>query len=466
MNFATYTSQLKEWKSKFPKDKQYIENIEKKIDNQIALEKEIASSSSLKIEKISYFHYNFYAKNKNLEDKFEKVFLKLTEKEEINHIVNFYYNISNRLNFFFPSFFPFFYAYDANSSTLYFEKVKTTTTTSVSSSYPVFTLKDFILDESKSENKEKTLQSIYKVIFHHLHIMSVFFSFCHYNLKTEDFLLIPCPKFKNYFINTVCDENKSINELYHHTDYEEIDYAITLNIFSENIRNCFFKANQKNFCFVSKNEIKVNLKNNLIKIDRTNILTDIFSLLKDSLYVSYFPSGSFLSENLFRYFITDVNTENINKIDNFLEVGNHHLSFDLFIKNLPSNEEKTQFSPPKIKITSHDKMLDFIEMYHNEMYKEEEFYISTLENYVKDFNSSYFYKNLIEFKDEISRSEITEFYYYIKLNFYIFCKLKNYFFQEDEEEKNSFINIQKIFKENLISVYDIIKNNGQLSKSK
>lgn len=449
MNFATYTSQLKEWKTKFPKDKHYIENIEKKIDNQILLENELIKEDSLKIEKISYFHYNFYVKNKNDSNKFEKVFLKLTEKEEINHIVNFYYNISNKLNFFFPSFFPFFYSYDSVAGILYFEKIQSTK----------ITLKDALL----SSITEKTLQSIYKVIFHQLHIMSVFFSFCHYNLKTEDFLLIPCPNFKNYYINTVCDENKSINELYHHTDYEEIDYIITLNIFSENIRNCFFKANQKNFCFTSKSEIKVNLKNNLIKIDRTNILTDIFSLLKDSLCVSYSQIGSIL----FQYFITDVNTENINKIDNFLEVGNHHLSFDLFIKNFPSFEEKKQQSFQKIKITSHDKMLDFIEMYHNEMYREEEFYINTLENYVKDFNNSYFYKNLKEFKSEIDEKKFPS-EYYVKLNFYIFCKLKNYFFQEDEEEKNSFITVQKIFKENLISVYDIIKNNnnGQLSKGK
>jgi len=63
MNFTTYTSQLKEWKTKFPKDKNYIENIEKKIDNQILLEKELTKEDSLKIEKISYFHYNFYVKN-------------------------------------------------------------------------------------------------------------------------------------------------------------------------------------------------------------------------------------------------------------------------------------------------------------------------------------------------------------------------------------------------------------------
>lgn len=383
------------------------ENILKKINNQIVKEKII--KENYKIYDISFVKYNEYVLNK----KIFKPFYSFNNTDENNHVIGALINVFNKAHLIFPSFYPFFYEFKQTGEFI-FEDTGINTT-----------LKTFFDKCDDGEIKS----AILKAIFYHLHYLNQTFNFTFFNISLKDFLissssstLFPIKKFssKEFSFNKGCLENFSIS-------FNPSSIVNTM-------KNCVFSINKNNlsefYGTVSKVSIKENITKKLIKIDRPNLLTDIFCLLKESNLLHVLVNGD---------------VSRLNKCEN-LDIF-PFFSFEKFIEN-NLNEKLTYILENRIvsHLTEHDEIWDYIE--NNKFNLDDEFLIIPVENYIKDFDTSYFYKNIINFCNKEINNQNIEF---LKINFYIFCKLKNYYFSNDKKEINS------LFKKHFLFLYNKVK---------
>lgn len=435
-DISSYLSNNDETKKKITT--KFISQRQTKITKQIELEKEFVEYSN---NKAYMYSFEKYFKNTNK----ESVQTIPLSSCEVNHIANFYLNISNFLSIFLD-FFPFLYKVDYTTNELIFEK------------RVGITLREYLEDEGIISPDE--LHTILKVVCYNLGLLNNLFSFTHYNFTLDDILIYDISSkldqtHKNYFIKDIIYGNSDEHEkdiknyilpkLENGVSFVSLPFKISLNYNSLNIKNSFFKLfdNKSNlfhsFSFVNTNELSNNIKTKMIKVDRNNILSDIFNIFK-YLYIGF--NIDYLKEFFVQTPLKESDKEILRKIHNIesLHQTNINTFLDEFfeddVTNISLNEYLKDRYPKGEVLNSPFLFLDIIELFDTQHTD----YIEELSaDYIKNINNSYFIKNLNRYVVNNINKENND------ILFYVFCMIKNYFFEDESSEIVE--NAEKIYKE-------------------